>query len=93
MRAQFQNLNKERRSTLHYINKAKEISNMLVAIGKAMINSDILLYVIRGLRCHYNSFVTSLNMREIMPSLSTLHCLLEGYECILHKNLTLIIVN
>lgn len=58
---------------------------MLAVIGEPMTDNDLLLYMIGGLRPRYNSCVASLNMREVKPSLSTLHCLLGGYDHMLHK--------
>lgn len=63
LRAQLQNLNKERMYVFQYIKKV-----MFATIREPVTCTNMLLYVIGGLGPCYNSFVTSLNMRETKPS-------------------------
>lgn len=47
----------------------KEILNNLKAIGEVIIDRELVMYNLIGLRVDYRIFVTTMNLRSIKPML------------------------
>lgn len=79
LRKQLQNLNKDRLTIAQYMLKAKTIVGNLSIIGDSISKKDLLLYMLKNLRPRYN-ICFNIQMREVLPSINTVHSYLEGYE-------------
>ncbi|XP_021997499.1 uncharacterized protein LOC110894582 [Helianthus annuus] len=84
-RTQFHNLKQENKSIIEYLNTAKEIVDVLNAIGDPISDQSLVLQVIQGLSPDFEHFVTSVENFDMKFSYAQLRSKLLTFEACLKQ--------
>lgn len=80
LRARLQTVRKGSSSVTTYLQELKEISDSLAASGNVIQDADLVFYILNGLPSEYDSFATSVRVREPIVTSDELHSLLLTEE-------------
>ncbi|KAL5717462.1 non-specific serine/threonine protein kinase [Ranunculus cassubicifolius] len=80
LRSRLQSLRKGSSSITTYLQQIKEIADNLAAAGTPIQDLDSVFYILNGLPPEYDSFATSIRVREPVVNSDVLHSLLLTEE-------------
>ncbi|KAL5731291.1 hypothetical protein ACHQM5_004036 [Ranunculus cassubicifolius] len=83
LKNRLQTMRKGSSSIDNYLQQIKEIADNLAASGSPIPDSDLVYHILNGLPTDYNSFSTSIRIREPPVSADELHSLLLSEELII----------
>lgn len=71
LRSKLYQVRKDNLSIQEFFAQVKTIVDHLTAVGDKVPEREVIIYILSGLSSYYKSFVTSMNIRFIEPSLLT----------------------
>lgn len=84
-RLQLATLKKGAESVTKYFNKAKILVDAIQAAGQVISDTELVVYLLTGLGTDYDSIITSLSTRPILPSSSQVLSYLMVHEARLSR--------
>uniref|UniRef100_A0A5K1AL16 Retrotransposon gag domain-containing protein n=1 Tax=Nymphaea colorata TaxID=210225 RepID=A0A5K1AL16_9MAGN len=80
LRRQFQDIKRETRTVLEYLNEIKSVSDQLAAIGHPISDKDKVQQALSGLGIDFDIFCTALEVLPVLPSFEDLKAKLFQHE-------------
>lgn len=75
-----QTLAKNGLSISNYMLRAKTLVDRLVAVGKVILECEMIVYVLNELGPRFLTFFTTFNMTQVKPFMGVLHNELKNFE-------------